>query len=36
MSSFKRIDDEFFIGPHPTEQDLSEAKQQGIKTVIDF
>lgn len=36
MSSFKRIDDEFFIGPQPTEQDLHEAKQQGIKTVIDF
>lgn len=36
MSSFKRIDDEFFIGPQPTEQDLHEARQQGIKTVIDF
>lgn len=36
MSSFKRIDEEFFIGPQPTEQDLHEAKQQGVKTVIDF
>ena len=36
MSSFQRIDDEFFIGPQPTEQDLQAAKQQGIKTVIDF
>ena len=36
MSSFKRIDDEFFIGPQPTEQDLQEAQKQGIKTVIDF
>ena len=36
MSSFKRIDAEFFIGPQPTEQDLHEAKQQGVKTVIDF
>ena len=36
MSSFKRIDDEFFIGPQPTEQDLHIAEQQGIKTVIDF
>lgn len=36
MNSFKRIDEEFFIGPQPTEQDLHEAKQQGIKTVIDF
>ena len=36
MSSFKRIDDEFFIGPQPTEQDLKAAEQQGIRTVIDF
>jgi uncharacterized protein (TIGR01244 family) len=36
MSSFKRIDDEFFIGPQPTEQDLQAAKQQGIRTVLDF
>jgi len=34
MSSFKRIDDEFFIGAQPTEQDLHEAKQQGIKTAM--
>ena len=36
MSSFKRVDDKFFIGAQPTEQDMHEAKQQGIKTVIDF
>ena len=36
MSSFNRIDDEFFIGPQPTDEDLAAAKQQGIKTVIDF
>ena len=36
MSSFQRIDDDFFIGPQPTEQDLQAAKQQGIKTVIDL
>ena len=36
MSSFKRINDELFIGPQPTEQDLQAAQQQGIKTVIDF
>jgi uncharacterized protein (TIGR01244 family) len=36
MSSFKRIDNEFFIGPQPSEQDLQAAKQQGIKTVLDF
>lgn len=36
MTSFKRIDDKTFIGPQPTEQDLREASQQGIRTVIDF
>jgi uncharacterized protein (TIGR01244 family) len=36
MSSFKCIDDEFFIGSQPTVDDLQEAKRQGIKTVIDF
>jgi uncharacterized protein (TIGR01244 family) len=36
MSSFKRIDDGFFIGPQPTIQDLEEAKLEGIKTVVDF
>jgi protein tyrosine phosphatase (PTP) superfamily phosphohydrolase (DUF442 family) len=35
MNSFKRIDDEFFIGTQPSEQDLQAAQQQGIKTVID-
>ena len=32
MSLFKRIDEKFFIGAQPTEQDLHEAKQQGVKT----
>ena len=36
MSSFKRIDDSFFIGPQPTAQDMEAAKLEGIKTVIDF
>jgi uncharacterized protein (TIGR01244 family) len=36
ISSFKRIDDEYFIGAQPTVQDLQAAKQQGIKTVVDF
>jgi uncharacterized protein (TIGR01244 family) len=36
MNSFKRIDNDFFIGPQPTEQDLQAAKALGIKTVIDF
>lgn len=36
MSQFKKIDETIFIGPQPTEQDLRDAKQQGIKTVIDL
>ena len=36
MSQFKRVEDGIFIGPQPTEQDIQEAKQQGIRTVIDF
>ena len=36
MAQFKQIRDGFFIGPQPNEQDLEKAKQQGIKTVIDF
>ncbi len=36
MSQFKPVDDGIFIGPQPTAQDLDDAKQQGIKTVIDF
>lgn len=36
MANYKQIDDGIFIGPQPTEQDLEGAKQQGIRTVIDF
>lgn len=36
MAQFKNIGDGFFIGPQPDEQDLQEAKQLGIRTVIDF
>ena len=36
MTSFKKIGDGLFIGPQPTEQDLREAKQHGIQTVIDL
>jgi uncharacterized protein (TIGR01244 family) len=36
MSNFRKLDDDIFIGPQPTAQDLQEAKQQGIKTVIDL
>ena len=36
MTTFKKIGDGLFIGPQTTEQDLKEAKQQGIQTVIDL
>lgn len=36
MTNYKQFDNNFFIGPQPTEQDLIEAKQQGIHTVIDL
>ena len=36
MSTFKPIEDGIFIGPQPSAQDLDEARQQGIKTVIDL
>ena len=36
MTQFKDIGGGLYLGPQPTEQDLQEAKQRGIKTVIDF
>ena len=36
MTNFKPIGEGFFIGLQPTADDLSEAKKQGIHTVIDF
>ena len=36
MANFKHIDEGIFIGPQPAEQDLGEAKQLGIQTVIDM
>ena len=36
MANYKQIGDGIFIGPQPTAQDLADAKQQGIRTVIDF
>ena len=36
MSSFSVIGDGNFIGPQPTPQDLEDARQEGIKTVIDL
>ena len=36
MAQYKKIGDSLFIGPQPTQEDLGEAQQQGIRTVIDF
>ncbi|MDQ9172373.1 sulfur transferase domain-containing protein [Oxalobacteraceae bacterium R-40] len=36
MHKFKRLEDSMLLGPQPTEQDLQQAKEHGIKTVIDF
>jgi len=36
MANFKRISDGIFIGSQPAQQDLNEAKQVGIQTVIDL
>lgn len=36
MAQYREIDDNFVLGPQPTRGDLEEARQQGIKTVIDL
>ena len=36
MANYKQLGESLFIGPQPTAQDLDEAKQQGIRTVIDL
>lgn len=36
MAKYKQFEERFFIGPQPTEQDLDDAKRQGIRTVIDL
>jgi uncharacterized protein (TIGR01244 family) len=36
MAQYKQVDDKFFIGPQPTPQDLDEAREQGVRTVVDF
>ena len=36
MANFKDIGNGIFIGTQPTAQDLIEAKQRGVKTVIDM
>ena len=36
MNQFKRLQNGMLIGPQPTEDDLRQAKRDGIRTVIDF
>jgi len=36
MHQFRKIADGIYLGAQPTEQDLQECRQHGIKTVIDF
>jgi len=36
MNQFKLLENGMLIGPQPTEGDLHQARQEGIKTVIDF
>ena len=36
MDQFKLLENGMLIGPQPTEGDLRQARQEGIKTVIDF
>ena len=36
MNQFKLLDNGLLIGPQPSEGDLRQARQEGIKTVIDF
>ena len=36
MANYKQFEDGIFIGPQPTQQDLIEAEQQGVHTVIDM
>ena len=36
MHQFRKIADGVYIGDQPTEQDLQDCRQHGIRTVIDF
>lgn len=36
MTNFKFVGNGLFLGPQPAAQDLEAAKQQGVRTVIDF
>lgn len=36
MDRFKQIEGNLYLGPQPTDEDLKQARQHGVKTVIDF
>lgn len=36
MNRFKQLEDSMLLGPQPTEEDLQQARQHGIRTIIDF
>lgn len=36
MHQFRQIEEGMLLGPQPTAQDLQQARQRGIRTVIDF
>lgn len=36
MANYQQLAEDVYIGPQPTEADLQQARQQGIRTVIDF
>jgi len=36
VANYKQLEENLFIGPQPTTQDLNEAKQGGVRTVIDL
>lgn len=36
MANYKQFENNIFIGPQPTKQELDEVRQQGVRTVIDM
>lgn len=36
MHQFKLIKGNLYLGPQPTDEDLKQARQRGVKTIIDF
>lgn len=36
MHQFKQLGDDLYLGPQPTAEDLKQARQKGVKTVVDL